>query len=94
MEKTVAKQVTFSASSMRVSLSDGRAIEVPLAWFPRLLHATPEQRTKYRIGFGGTGIHWDELDEDISVAGLLRPDPFATFTEWSSDEDATAYRDL
>lgn len=90
----VAEQVAFSASSMRVSLSDGRVIEVPLAWFPRLLHATPEQRTKYRIGFGGTGIHWDELDEDISVSGLLRPDPFGTFTEWSSGEDATAYKDL
>lgn len=64
-----AEQVTFSASSMRVSLSDGRAIEVPLAWFPRLLRATPAQRSSYRIS--QSGIHWAELDEDVSVDGLL-----------------------
>lgn len=64
-----AEQVTFSASSMRVSLSDGRAIEVPLAWFPRLLRATPAQRSSYRIS--PSGIHWAELDEDVSVVGLL-----------------------
>ena len=50
-------------------LSDGRVIAVPLAWFPRLLHATPEQRQRVEISF--KGLHWDELDEDISVAGLL-----------------------
>lgn len=65
----VAEQVTFSASSMRVNLSDGRAIEVPLAWFPRLLRATPAQRSNYRVS--QSGIHWSELDEDISVDGLL-----------------------
>jgi hypothetical protein len=54
---------------MWVELSDGRTLGVPLAWFPRLLHATPEQREQVRIG--SRGLHWDALDEDISVAGLL-----------------------
>ena len=54
---------------MWVELVDGRTFGIPLAWFPRLLHATPEQRQKYELTV--SGIHWDELDEDISVAGLL-----------------------
>ncbi len=66
---TSAKSVRFDDNSMWVDLSDGRVIAVPLAWFPRLLHATPEQRQRVEISF--KGLHWDELDEDISVAGLL-----------------------
>jgi hypothetical protein len=54
---------------MWVDLSDGRILAVPLAWFPRLLHATEEQRERVRIS--GRGLHWDALDEDISIAGLL-----------------------
>ena len=54
---------------MWVELVDGRTLGIPLAWFPRLLHAAPEQRQKYELTV--SGIHWDELDEDISVAGLL-----------------------
>ena len=54
---------------MWVDLSDGRVIAVPLAWFPRLLHATPQQREQ--VEFSPQGLHWDELDEDIFVAGLL-----------------------
>ena len=54
---------------MWVELVDGRTLGISLAWFPRLLHATPEQRQKYELTV--SGIHWDELDEDISVAGLL-----------------------
>ena len=54
---------------MWVELVDGRTLGIPLAWFPRLLHATPEQRQKYELTV--SGIHWDELDEVISVAGLL-----------------------
>jgi hypothetical protein len=56
---------------MWVDLVDGRTLGVPLAWFPILLDATPEQRERYRIGAGGRGLHWEELDEDISVQGLL-----------------------
>ena len=54
-----------------LELTDGRQLSVPLAYFPRLLHATPEQRQKYEMSGGGTGIHWEEIDEDISVNGLL-----------------------
>jgi len=56
---------------MWVELDDGRTIGVPMAWFPRLLHATPEQRQRCRIGVTGKGLHWEDLDEDISVEGLL-----------------------
>ena len=66
---TSAKTVRFDDSSMWVELSDGRTLGIPLAWFPRLLHATPDQRKKCDLTING--MHWDELDEDISVAGLL-----------------------
>jgi hypothetical protein len=66
---TSAKSVWFDDNSMWVELVDGRTLGIPLAWFPRLLHATPEQPQKYELTV--SGIHWDELDEDISVAGLL-----------------------
>ncbi|NBC30014.1 MAG: DUF2442 domain-containing protein [Spirochaetes bacterium] len=66
-----ATRVWFDADNLWVSLSDGRSLSVPLSYFPRLLRATPEQRQNYLISGGGTGLHWDELDEDISVAGLL-----------------------
>lgn len=66
-----AKSVSFDDSTMWVELTDGRSLGVPLAWFPRLLRATPEQRQRCRISVTGRGLHWDELDEDISVSGLL-----------------------
>jgi len=56
---------------MHVLLTDGRRISVPIAWFPLLFKASPEQRTKYEIGGGGTSLHWHDLDEDLSVAGLM-----------------------
>lgn len=62
-------EVSFDDDSMWVTLSDGRVLGIPLAWFPRLLHATPEQRRACRIS--SRGLHWEALDEDISVAGLL-----------------------
>jgi len=64
-----AKSVRFDADQLWVELADGRTIGVPLAWFPRLLRATPAQRERYEISPGG--LHWEELDEDISIAGLL-----------------------
>lgn len=64
-----ATRVHFDQDSMWVDLSDGRIIGVPLVWFPRLLHGAPEQREQLRIT--SRGLHWDSLDEDISVAGLL-----------------------
>jgi len=66
-----AETLRFDEHTMWVDLTDGRTIGVPLAWFPRLLHASPAQRQNYRISVTGNGLHWDELDEDISVAGLL-----------------------
>ena len=66
---TSAKSVRFDENSTWVDLPDGRVIAAPLAWFPRPLHATPEQRQRVEISV--KGLHWDELDEDISVAGLL-----------------------
>jgi Protein of unknown function (DUF2442) len=64
-----ATGVRFDDDSMWVQLSDGRVLGVPRAWFPRLLQATPEQRETCRIS--RRGLHWDALDEDISIAGLL-----------------------
>ena len=63
------KSVRFDDSSMWVELSDGRALGVPLAWFPRLLNAEPEQRLNFEIS--KSGLHWEQLNEDISIAGLL-----------------------
>ena len=79
---TSAKAARFDENSLWVDLSDGRVIAVPLAWFPRLLHASDEQRQQ--VEFSRSGLHWEALDEDISVAGLLagvgdltRPTPLA-----------------
>ena len=66
-----AKVLKFDPDTMWVEFTDGRQLGVPLAYFPRLLHASPAQRLKYTISGGGKGLHWDDLDEDISVAGLL-----------------------
>ena len=66
-----ASRIWFDSDNLWVLLTDGRQISVPLSYFPRLLKATDEQRQKYIISGGGTGLHWDEIDEDISVKGLL-----------------------
>lgn len=66
---TSAKEIRFDDYTMWVELTDGRTLGVPLVWFPRLLKATPEQRAQCDIG--RYGLHWDELDEDISIEGLL-----------------------
>jgi hypothetical protein len=67
--------VSFLADSLCVGLMDGRTISVPLAWYPRLLRATEEQRKNWKIAGGGYGIHWPDLDEDLSTEGLLRGAP-------------------
>jgi hypothetical protein len=66
---TSATTVHFDEHTMWVDLSDGRTLGVPLAWFPRLLRATPAERI--RVEISRTGLHWEALDEDISIAGLL-----------------------
>ena len=70
-----ALDVRVTADELIVDLADGRSISVPLAWFPRLLHATPAQRKRWRFIGDGEGIHWPAIDEDLSVAGLLRGTP-------------------
>jgi len=65
----VPSNVTFDDDTMWVDLSDGRMLGVPLAWFPRLFNATPEQRG--RVELSSVGLHWEDLDEDLSVEGLL-----------------------
>jgi Protein of unknown function (DUF2442) len=67
--------VSFDEDSLSVRLKDGRTISVPLTWYPRLFHATTEQRLNWKIAGGGYGIHWPEIDEDLSTEGLLRGAP-------------------
>ena len=69
--EALATDVTFTDVALRVVLADGREISAPLQWFPRLLHATSEQRAKWELIGDGIGIHWPNLDEDIEVEGLL-----------------------
>jgi hypothetical protein len=66
-----AQTIEFATDTFVVHLEDGRSLSVPLEWFPRLRDAKPEQRNRWRLIGPGTGIHWPDLDEDISVAGLL-----------------------
>ena len=66
-----ATKVWFDKYNMWVELSDGRKLSIPLEYFPRLLNARPSQRKKYVLSGNGTGIHWEDIDEDISVPGLL-----------------------
>ena len=66
-----ATDVSFDSNNMWVELADGRKLGVPLAYFPRLLHATPRQRKNFIISGGGIGLHWEDIDEDISVRSLV-----------------------
>lgn len=68
----LAEMVRVTDDELIVGLIDGRTISVPLVWFPRLLHATAQQRSNFELLGDGDGIHWQDIDEDISVAGLLR----------------------
>ena len=71
IEEARARQVTISEDSLAVDLVDGRTIIVPLVWYPRLWHGTPEERGRFEILGDGTLIHWPDLDEDLSISGLL-----------------------
>ena len=70
-----AQDVSLTEDELTVSLVDGRRVSVPLAWFPRLLHASPTQRSNWQLLGDGEGIHWPDVDEDLSVAGILRGSP-------------------
>jgi hypothetical protein len=69
--KPLAKNIEFDLDMMWVEFIDGRKLGVPLAYFPRILYATPEQRQCYEISGGGSGLHWEQIDEDINVENLL-----------------------
>ncbi len=74
--EALAVDVSFTRDALCVVLADGRTISVPLVWFPRLLEATPKQRAQWELIGGGIGVHWEPVDEDISVASLLHPENF------------------
>lgn len=84
-----AENVLITEDTLNVDLSDGRTISVPLNWFPRLLHATQKQRNNWRLIGRGHGIHWDDIDEDISVEGLIAGQPSgesqSSFKKWLQD---------
>src|SRR6059036_985111 len=71
----LAQHVRVTNDALVVDLADGRTLSVPLAWYPRLTHGTPGERSKWRLIGQGQGIHWPDLDEDISVEGLLAGQP-------------------
>lgn len=70
-KNSCATRLSFDADNMRVEFTDGRSLIIPLVYFPRLLHASQRQREHYVISGGGTGLHWEELDEDLLVSNLL-----------------------
>ena len=79
--ETLAVDVECSGDALCVTLSDGRVVSVPLVWFPRLVGASTRERHQWELVGGGIGIHWEAIDEDISVAGLLRPENFMRLPE-------------
>ena len=88
IEIPTAENVTVAEDTLSVDLRDGRTISIPLAWFPRLLHSTPEERNNWRLIGKGQGIHWEDLDEDIGIEGLLAgrrsEESQASFKKWLS----------
>lgn len=82
----VAESVFVTDDTLSVNLNDGRTISVPTAWYPRLLYANPEERNKWRLIGRGNGIHWKDIDEDISIEGLLAGkqsgESQASFKKW------------
>src|SRR5574337_709272 len=89
-----ASRVTVTKDALAVDLADGRTVIAPLAWYPRLLHGSTEERKHWRLSGRGEGIHWPDLDEDISVDGLLAGRPSGesqrSFKRWLADRSASA----
>jgi hypothetical protein len=79
--EALAVEVSCSNDALSVTLSDGRTVSAPLAWFARLADATASERAGWELIGGGIGIHWEKIDEDISVASLLRPENFMRLPE-------------
>ncbi|MDZ7667167.1 MAG: DUF2442 domain-containing protein [Desulfotignum sp.] len=80
------KQVQITEDTLTVELDDGRTLLVPVAWYPRLRHATPKEKENWRLIGGGQGIHWESIDEDISVQGIIAGKPSGesqtSFKKW------------
>lgn len=97
-ELASATAVEFTEDDLIFDLSDGRTVSVPLAWYPRLLNGTPQERENWRLIGGGEGIHWPDLDEDISVENALfgRPsgESQSSLSRWLEDRTMTAEYDL
>lgn len=93
-----AESVRITNDTLSVDLTDGRTISVPLAWFPRLLHGTRDERNNWRLIGRGDGIHWKDLDEDISVEGLLAGRPSGesqtSFKKWLATRAGTTRRSV
>ncbi len=93
-----AQDVQVSKDTLKVDLSDGRTISVPLAWFPRLVHGCTAERRNWRLIGKGLGIHWNDLDEDLSVEGLLAGKPSgesqSSFAKWLRSREARPSRRL
>ncbi|MGH8706933.1 MAG: DUF2442 domain-containing protein [Burkholderiales bacterium] len=91
-EVPAVQSVALSEDTLRVDLRDGRTISAPLAWFPRLMHATRKERENWRLIGKGSGIHWEDLDEDISVENLLlgqsSGESQASFKKWLASRPA------
>ena len=88
-----AQDVKVTDDTLSVDLGDGRTISVPLAWFPRLVHGTPKERNNWRLIGKGEGIHWEDLDEDISIEGLLAGhasgESQASFKKWLDQRNSS-----
>jgi hypothetical protein len=86
LRETVAENVTVTENTLELELADGRTVTAPLAWYPRLLHGTAKERANWRLIGGGEGIHWPDLDEDISVENVLLGHPSGesqrSFKKW------------
>ena len=85
--EVLAVEVSCSDDALTVVLDDARTVSVPILWFPRLLNATSEQRNDWELIGGGIGIHWEAIDEDISVASLLRPERFMRLADLAARSD-------
>jgi len=92
-----ALNVMVTEDTLNVDLSDGRTISVPLTWFPRLVHASREQRDNWRLIGRGHGIHWDDIDEDVSVEGIITGRPSgesqSSFKKWLEERVRSGTRD-
>jgi hypothetical protein len=89
-----ALNASLTEDTLSVDLSDGRSISVPIAWFPRLLHASEQERNNWRFIGKGQGIHWEDIDEDISIEGLLAGRPSGesqeSFKKWLANRSEKA----